>query len=195
MIKSECYYLSGGSWTLFTNVHYPVDVNLTLDETLDNGKISRYIKSSTVTNLLPELTKIKIILKDDSTIVKTFYFCGNEKRNRVSKYLYLHTVNLVESTKLREGYIICGKAVTQPLTGTRISIKTVINDLLATNPFRRFSEAQTFFLDGNIMSRLNTIESPEFRWSSKQTLWECLYEIGKYITAIPRLIPNPTDDT
>ena len=204
MIKVDCYYENSGTWTLLDKCHYPIDITKRFDETLDSGAVSRFVESETETELLPELVKIKIVVSEYNSvtevydIVDTLYFCGNEKRNRLSKFIYKHTLNLVEITKLIEGYIIDGKAVTQPLTGTKKTIKDVLEELLLITPFRRISyasEEQVFYLDSNLSDRLSRKESPEFRWSCKSTLWDCFSEAGKYITAIPRLIPDAADDT
>ena len=52
-----------------------------------------------------------------------------------------------------------------------------------------YLDTQEFFLDGNIKDRLEAITVPEFT-ITQGTLFEALYQIGNYIHAIPRLIPN-----
>ncbi len=56
-----------------------------------------------------------------------------------------------------------------------------------------YLDKQEFFLDNKIKDRLELIAVPEFT-ITQGTLFEALYQIGNYIHAIPRLIPNIRDD-
>lgn len=52
-----------------------------------------------------------------------------------------------------------------------------------------YLDTQEFYLDDNIKDRLEPIKVPEFT-ITQGTLFEALCQIGNYIHAIPRLIPN-----
>lgn len=76
----------------------------------------------------------------------------------------------------------------------RYTIKDVINRLLNVCEIRRkvAKETPRFILDETITDKLMLL-SPEFSFT-QGTLFEALQQIGEYIHAIPRLIPNVTYD-
>lgn len=100
--------------------------------------------------------------------------------------IYSHQVALTEPSKLLQGVMIDGFGVTQPEDyGSRKSLLEVVNRLLAVTPF----DCLRFILtnDSNVTSALKSVVSPEFKWNTQTTLWECLLQVGAVIDAIPRL--------
>ncbi len=55
-------------------------------------------------------------------------------------------------------------------------------------------DSPEFILDKNIVEKLKRITSPEFSLTAG-TLFEALYQVGEYIHAIPRLLPNVQKNT
>jgi len=192
MIETHIYVYTNYTWTEIQNAHYSVDIQKRFDQTLDGGKVSWTTKGNYTK--LQELIKVKIVISDSGG-VKTEYACGNEFISQSSSDIYLHTLNLVELTKLLEGITICGMGVVQPLSGTKLTIYDVLSDLLSINPVRLTTQGQTYALDPLIANKLDLYISPEFKWSSKMTLWECLLAAGKTMQAIPRLIPSSASDS
>lgn len=199
MIKADVYLLINNAWVVQDWI-YPVVLNKTLDESLDNGAFTIY--GSTQKALFPNFTKCKIVLSDMTgeavTYTETRYYYANDDAKQskfVPPYTYNHTITLIEPTKILEKYIICGQGTSQPIAAEK-DIKYIdgeIDRLLAANPTRRTTDTQLFVLDESLRTKLH-IKSPEFRWTCKMTLFECLHEVGKYIGAMPRLIPLASDD-
>lgn len=122
---------------------------------------------------------------------RTFDFIGTEEVAKVKNGLYKHTVYLTEPTKLLEGTLIDGFAVTQPETDTnRKTLYDVIERLLAVNPFD--GSIYTITTEQTVVNALLAAISPEFRWNTQTTLYECLMEAGAVINAIPRLLKDST---
>lgn len=103
------------------------------------------------------------------------------------KGVYLHEVSLTEPSKLLQGVMIDGFGVTQPEDETkRKTLYYVVNRLLAVTPF----DGQRFTLTNkaSVIGVLKSVKSPEFKWNTQTTLWECLLQIGAVIDAVPRLV-------
>ena len=126
-----------------------------------------------------------------------------------SKGIYLHQVALTEPSKLLQGVMIDGLGVTQPEAyDNRKSLLDVVNRLLAVYSFddqnSELTEDETagdeavafagqkFTLTKslNVLNALSTVKSPEFKWNTQTSLWECLLQIGAVIDAMPRLIAD-----
>lgn len=197
------------SWQLRKGV-YPAFLNKRLDEELDSGVITFYTKTP---ELLPPLTMVKVELNDQNwdeendTDYNTDkrYFLGNDSYVKVNSRLYEHTFNLVEPTKLLEGVKIDGRRISQPEDeAKRKSLYDVLNELLAVTPLRTTQEAASEKAgtkkapyvvtdDAAVIATLQGVKSPEFRWDSQTTLWECLNDIAAMIDAIPRLTANAAE--
>lgn len=66
------------------------------------------------------------------------------------------------------------------------TLEDVVNRLLMFSPF----DGQRFTLtdDYTVLGVLQSVVSPEFKWNTQTTLWECLLQIGAVIDAVPRLV-------
>lgn len=197
------------SWQLRKGV-YPAFLNKRLDEELDSGVITFYTKTP---ELLPPLTMVKVELNDQNwdeendTDYNTDkrYYLGNDSYVKVNSRLYEHTFNLVEPTKLLEGVKIDGRWISQPEDeAQRKSLYDVLKELLAVTPLRTTQEAASEMAgtrkapyvvtdDAAVVAALQGVKSPEFRWDSQTTLWECLNDIAAMIDAIPRLTANAAE--
>ena len=73
------------------------------------------------------------------------------------------------------------------------SLEKVVNRLLNVTPLHKYNgESQAFVLVTNEDAKklLQNTLSPQFKWSTQTTLWECLCDIGSVIDAIPRLVAD-----
>lgn len=160
-----------------------------LSEEFDSGTVTYYSTQSTAN---PPLDGYELTITEtqgSTTSTRTFDFIGTEEVAKVKNGLYKHTVYLTEPTKLLEGTLIDGFAVTQPETEeNRKTLYDVIERLLAVNPFD--GSIYTITTDQTVVTALLGAISPEFRWNTQTTLYECLMEAGAVINAIPRLLKN-----
>lgn len=60
----------------------------------------------------------------------------------------------------------------------------------ANNPLSK----PKYKLDNNLVPYFSAIKSPEFKFSNRMTLFECVNVVGQFIGAMPRLIPDSQDD-
>ena len=152
-----------------------------LSEEFDSGTVTYYSTQSTVN---PPLDGYELIVG-----TRTLDFIGTEEVAKVKNGLYKHTVYLTEPTKLLEGTLIDGFAVTQPETNeNRKTLYDVIERLLAVNPFD--GSIYTITTEQSVVNALLGAISPQFRWNTQTTLYECLMEVGAVINAIPRLLKD-----
>lgn len=152
-----------------------------LSEEFDSGTVTYY---STQTTVNPPLDGYELIVG-----TRTLDFIGTEEVAKVKNGLYKHTVYLTEPTKLLEGTLIDGFAVTQPETNeNRKTLYDVIERLLEVNPFD--GSIYTITTEQTVVDALIGAISPQFRWNTQTTLYECLIEVGAVINAIPRLLKD-----
>ena len=124
--------------------------------------------------------------KPDSYTVTIVYDSNDDN-------IYSHQVALTEPSKLLQGVMIDGFGVTQPEAyDSRKNLYEVVKRLLAVTPF----DGQRFTLtnDKKVYSVLQSVVSPEFKWNTQTSLWECLLQVGAVIDAIPRLIRDDDDN-
>lgn len=68
-------------------------------------------------------------------------------------------------------------------------IMTILNRVTLDSSVKRAKDSNLFQLDESLVNKLRNIPSPEFTFT-QNTLFGVLMEIGSYIHAIPRLLPN-----
>lgn len=274
------------------SVQQPITLTQRLDRELDSGSFD-YLKYDVncSDSIDAPLSNYRVTLSDGENEPVTVDFIGTDSRTllrgkfgdgntRDTAPLFRHSVMLTEPTKLLEGMLIDGFAVTQPedqserkslrdvivkllkvasvgrlskgtskseqshvvavsnLLGLRegyIDINTeetngavgyvqitnlqsnatIINSsvsITGSNSFRislrwysltnneievelsylvKFRDCK-YLLTGNkkTVSLLQKTISPQFKWSTQTTLWECLCDIGSVIDAIPRLVAS-----
>ncbi|MCH5157480.1 MAG: hypothetical protein J1G02_06375 [Clostridiales bacterium] len=276
------------------SVQQPITINQRLDRELDSGYFDyRKCDKECEDRITTPLSGFRITLSDGDKEDMVADFIGTDQRTLLrGKFgsdktghtapLFRHNVNLTEPTKLLEGTLIDGFAVTQPdenkntqgkstteyltfgsfdrveeyatisfgyktiktesalksvsvqirssnvatvSSGVRFqegddffevyvgyttkpayielsytyeelfksqSLKEVVDRLLKVSSLCQTGEEQRFVFNPNSSLDLllkNTI-SPQFKWSTQTTLWECLCDIGSVIDAIPRLKAN-----
>ena len=152
---------------------------ITLDESYDNATLKAINKDS---SMCDAFSKFYVSVGEFETEKR--YYIGSEKvvRIQMSDY-YEHTYTLIEPTKLLERYKLFGLSVTQPLTGTKKTLRDVCNRAF-NDVYEKYGVS--FFVDSNV--DLSEV-CPEFSVTNKTTLFEFLYNnIGKKIGAMPRLL-------
>lgn len=193
MINLAIQIYNGTAWEMLNTTVYPITINERLDAELDSGNFVFYTKSQ---DIYPPFTKCKITVGDT---VRYFYM--NDAAAWYGGGFWQHTATLTEPTKILEGYFVSGLAVTQPrepsASNPAKTLYQVLQRVLAVTPLRVSGESQLFHItaDSDIVALLRGVDSPEYRWGSQTTLWEVLSDIGAYIDAMPRLVPDPTDDS
>lgn len=164
--------------TVVSTAIVPVSYTRRLSEEFDNGTVTYY---STNGEMNAPIDKYEIIVSQ-----KTYDFIGTEEVAKVKNGLYKHVVYLTEPTKLLEGVLIDGFAVSQPKAeNLRKTLYDVVTRLLAVTPFDE--SIYTLTTQATIVGVLQATISPEFRFNMQTTLFECLMEVGAVINAFPRL--------
>ena len=169
----------------------PVSIVEQLDVELDSGN-ARFLRTEKEnSSLFAPLSTYEIAV--DGT---KFNFVGTDSRALVCKTsadggIYSHDLSLTEPSKLLQGVLIDGFAVSQPEEeNNRVSLFDVLKRLLSVTPF----DEPMFELTTNsaVTGVLRIMKSPEFRWNAQTTLWECLLQIAAVIDAMPRLVEDET---
>lgn len=162
----------------------PVSYKRRLSEEFDSGTVTYY---STSGEMNAPIDKYEIIVSRSGTSLgDTYDFIGTEEVAKVKNGLYKHVVYLTEPTKLLEGVLIDGFAVSQPKAeNLRKTLYEVVTRLLAVTPFDE--SIYTLTTKAAIVGVLQATISPEFRFNTQTTLFECLMEVGAVINAFPRL--------
>lgn len=164
-------------------VSVPVNYTRRLSEEFDGGTVTYY---STNGEMNAPLDRYELIVSGDTAQADTYYYIGTEEVAKVKNGLYKHVVYLTEPTKLLEGVLIDGFAVSQPKTESlRKTLYEVVTRLLAVTPFDE--SIYTLTTQSSIVGVLQATISPEFRFNTQTTLFECLMEVGAVINAFPRL--------
>lgn len=181
IVKLEEYNEIDNSWTNLP-VYNRVEFDERLDEQLDSGSVQTILPYSA---MLADCTLVRLTISDgaDERVETMLAFDSVEKRG---ESYYIHTLELVEPTRLLMGLIIDGCKVTQPIEGAKQTIGEVLDRLLTVAELRENPnyDGARFRLDDNaLFQRI----CPEFCWESGTLLWECLCDIGNVINCIPRV--------
>lgn len=181
------------------NAVAPVDLQIHRGEEMDSGTIEYYSIEQTqiIDNIEKALAQYSVTIG-----TKTYDFIGVESRALVKiteksvlgltdKGLYKSSVSLVEPTKLLQGVMVDGFAVTQPDPPTK-TLHDVITRVLAHTPFDNPTYSLT--ADTTVVNILKATISPEFRWNTQTTLYEVLKDIGSVVDALPRLTKGTSGD-
>ena len=193
--KIELYTVNvNGSVTktdITTSVPQGLSLVKKLDETLDYGSI-------TIKNDRSEPYDIfdTIAIYTDGTLRDTLRIAGDKVDVRSKNPLrYTHNVTLVEHTKILENFYATGFKVTQPLTGTKKTLKDVVQTLRNNFPVEvmsKYATTRLFNISASVLTLLDNYESPEFTFVS-ETLKEALEKILGVIGGFPRLVLNSLD--
>jgi hypothetical protein len=166
---------------------------LTIDKTLDYGSFA-------VRNQVAEPYAVGDMVDidiTDGTTTKSYHFIVSaDDVTQLPNNYYLHTINIIELTKILERQTESTRTFTQRIDGDRLSLLDVVTALQFTAPIEKVTNlgnTRLFALDTNLIPRLAAIDSPDFQFNNKN-LKEILMEVFDFIDAIPRLtrIANST---
>lgn len=164
-----------------------------LDEQLDSGSVQT-INDSSVEYDDYSLYRVTVD-DDDYTQQYASYFGFDTVEQRGDGY-FIHTIELVEPTRIVMGFPIDGCKVTQPIEGKKKSLYDVVfsddGGLISKAKLERVAtrEEKSWYLrrgNGEMIEKMKSIPSPEFHWECGTLLWECLVDVGNVINCIPRI--------
>ncbi|MBQ9728195.1 MAG: hypothetical protein IJV85_01220 [Clostridia bacterium] len=181
-------YINDGTWTELP-VYNNVEFDERLDEELDSGSVQVISKSG-----MPfadyTLYRLKF-MQDDETIIDESYFGFDTVEQRGEDY-YIHTIELVEITRIAMGIPIDGCKVTQPIEGEKKSLYDVAfsfeGGLISKAKLESVADRELYLhpASGDMIEKMKNVPSPEFHWECGTLLWECLCDVGNVINCIPR---------
>ena len=174
MIKSHLELYLNGQWKSYDIYNQSI-----FDERCD-GQIKSamcYIITTEKTRFKP-MRKAKLVVEDGTTS-KTFYYFAYFKSQQRGPNYWWHEVTLIDVAKKVQGQLIDGMRVVQNANNS-ITLYDTFKRLCDTTPFRLTSESNLYTptLSSTIIQIMQAIPSPEYSWSCRTLMWECLKEIG-----------------
>ena len=174
MIKSHLELYLNGQWKSYDIYNQSI-----FDERCD-GQIKSamcYIITTEKTRFKP-MRKAKLVVEDGTTS-KTFYYFAYFKSQQRGPNYWWHEVTLIDVAKKVQGQLIDGMRVVQNANNS-ITLYDTFKRLCDTTPFRLTSESNFYTptLSSTIIQIMQAIPSPEYSWSCRTLMWECLKEIG-----------------
>ena len=164
-------------------VYNRVEFDERLDEQLDSGSVQTITDGD---EAFEDYSLYKLVTSDGETEKEEYLFGFDTVEKRGDKY-FIHTIELVELTRILMGIPIDGMSVTQPLTGTKSTIKDVAKGLCRYGVTYISGERRKIRYEATSDVEESTI-SPEFTWECGTLLWECLCDVGNVINCIPRVV-------
>ena len=158
-----------------------------LDEQLDSGSIQVISDQATA---FEDYSLYQVTIRDGTDYRSDFYYGIDTVEKRGAGY-YVHTIELIELTRLLMGLPIEGRKVTQPIEGDKKTLYTVLDELLTVAETVESAEKRRYNIADGVKGMLEAVTSPEFHWEGGTLLWECLCDIGNVMNCIPRLIYEP----
>ncbi|MCM1290189.1 MAG: hypothetical protein NC132_05545 [Corallococcus sp.] len=172
----------------------PLQITEQLDVTLDSGEMNYLIAEEDTDGLREPLAIYELSVNENFADLQR-RFVGIDSRALLRKGtlgsgIYSHKVSLVEAAKLLQGVLIDGVAVTQPEDESQR--KTLYDVVVRALRIAQFDNAQqaegAFSLHWSApINVLQSTKSPQFKWNTQTTLWECLEQVGAVMDAIPTL--------
>lgn len=193
-MTTKAYIYNGVEWKELKVYNTAVE-DERLDEQLDSGSVQ--IISESI-DAFADYSMFMIKRMDDRLGEReNFYYGFDTVEKRMGSY-YIHSIELVEPTRLLMGTLIDGRAAVQPINGTKYKLKYALSHLLETAKLVVYSEHKEFKLvergnakyDERVDMLLGNTVAPEFYWQAQTSLWECLCDIGNAINCIPKLTAN-----
>ncbi len=174
MIKSHLELYLDGQWKTYHTYNQMV-----FDERRD-GQIKSamcYIVTQEKTRFKP-MRKAKLVIQDETT-TKTFYYFAYFKSQKRGPNYWWHEVTLIDVAKRVQGQMIDGLRVVQDANNS-VTLYDTFKRLCDTTPLRLTTQSNLYnpTTDSAIVSLMQSIRSPEYAWSCRTLMWECLKEIG-----------------
>ena len=161
-----------------------------LDEQLDSGSVQTINKSGVE---YEDYSLYRVTVEDDDCTQQYASYFGFDTVEQRGDGYFIHTIELVEPTRIVMGFTIDGCKVTQPIEGEKKSLYDVVfsddGGLISKAKLERVNKRERYLLDGygEMIEKMKSIPSPEFHWECGTLLWECLVDVGNVINCIPRI--------
>ena len=188
-MTTKLYIAKDGKWYELP-VYNRAEFDERLDEQLDSGTIQTINRNNTT---YEDYSLYRVLTTDVDGESKEESYFGFDTVEQRGKDYYIHTIELVEPTRIVMGIPIDGCKVTQPIEGEKKSLYDIVFDLISgflskaklistDNPEYTFLEYAS-----DVVEKMKEIPSPEFHWECGTLLWECLCDVGNVINCIPRV--------
>ena len=125
------------------------------------------------------MRKARLNLIEDDVVKKQYYYFAYFKSQKTDLEYWMHEVTLIDPAKRVQGEMINGLRVVQNESNS-ISLYRTFQRLCDTTPLRLTTQENVYnpTTDSEIVTLMQKIRSPEYAWSCRTLLWECLKEIG-----------------
>ena len=175
-------------------VYNSVEFDERRDEQFDTGSVQAITDS---VEAFADFSIVKITQSDGVTDNISYFAAFDTVEKRGAGY-YIHSIELVEPTRLLMGTLIDDRKVTQPIEGSGQEKKTLLDvtqGLLNTIELIEAGATPRIQLAEGIKADLNAVISPEFHWEAETSLWECLCDVANVINTVPRLLYSEDTDS
>lgn len=175
MIQASLELYLDGQWKEFHLYN-----QLVFDDRKDGQLASGmcYIRTEEKVRFKP-MRKARLNLIEDDVVKKQYYYFAYFKSQKTDLEYWMHEVTLIDPAKRVQGEMINGLRVVQNESNS-ISLYRTFQRLCDTTPLRLTTQENVYnpTTDSEIVTLMQKIRSPEYAWSCRTLLWECLKEIG-----------------
>ena len=182
---TKLYIADGNTWSELP-VYNRVEFDERLDEQLDSGQVQTI---NGIETAYEDYSLFRMSTIDAEGVSKNALYYGFDTVEKRGKEYYIHTIELVEITRIVMGISIDGCKVTQSIDGTKKTLYEVLTGLLNKVKLKSATRLETYLSVSSAneaVKKMKEVASPEFHWECGTLLWECLCDIGKVIDCIPR---------
>lgn len=176
MLKAKLYLYLNNAWQQF-DCYNEVTFDRRRDGQLRSGMA--YIVTAQKTRFRP-MRKARLEIEDTAAnVTETLYYHAYFNSQKRGLNYWWHEVTLVDPSRRVQGEMINGLRVIQNSSNS-ITLYDTFLRLLNTTPLRLTTQSNKYLptADSALISRMQAIRSPEYAWSCRTLLWECLEEIG-----------------
>ena len=176
MLKAKLYLYLNNAWQQF-DCYNEVTFDRRRDGQLRSGMA--YIVTAQKTRFRP-MRKARLEIEDTAAnVTETLYYHAYFNSQKRGLNYWWHEVTLVDPARRVQGEMINGLRVIQNSSNS-ITLYDTFLRLLNTTPLRLTTQSNKYLptTDSALISRMQAIRSPEYAWSCRTLLWECLEEIG-----------------
>jgi len=163
-----------------------LNIVFTIDHTLDYGN---FVVRNNVDEAYDVGTMVDIDVSDGNDTLSYHFIIQSDNVDKLPNGIFLHTIDIIELTKILEWQTESVRTFTQPLQGEQLTMFDVVQRLQFSVPLVKESELTTtrvFLIEANTALLLRTIPAPEMVFNNRN-LKEILFEVFDFIGAIPRL--------
>ena len=172
MLKAKLYLYLNNAWQQF-DCYNEVTFDRRRDGQLRSGMA--YIVTAQKTRFRP-MRKARLEIEDTAAnVTETLYYHAYFNSQKRGLNYWWHEVTLVDPARRVQGEMINGLRVIQNSSNS-ITLYDTFLRLLNTTPLRLTTQSNKYLptTDSALISRMQAIRSPEYAWSCRTLLWECL---------------------